>query len=163
MAKALNNLQLFAESLGSTAEMMLGEEVRIDKPTVQKGHKAFGDLSAVIGFGGDGVSGVLSLRFTQAAALGLYEAMMGESLERCGPEVHDCIGEIANIVLGNAKTLFAARDVHFLISIPTIIEGPNHSIRMRNRMAVVDIPFGFREHSCLMEIALELGERPAGD
>lgn len=148
----------FSECLSSTLSMMTGLEVEPGQPFEKPADLDGGDISSVIGFGGDQVTGCLVLHFPRTAALFLYEAMMGEDPGELNAEVRDGIGELANIVLGSAKTAFSHGNVDFQISIPTVVIGEGHRIRLQSNLPVMVIPFDINDQACSLEVAIRFGD-----
>ncbi|MCA9782593.1 MAG: chemotaxis protein CheX [Calditrichaeota bacterium] len=150
-------LDRFSEALTSTLAMMAGVETAPGSALQKHVDLSNGDISSVIGFGGDSVTGCLVLHFSSEAALMIYENMMGENPGELNTEVRDGIGEIANIVLGSAKTAFAAEGVDFQISIPTVVIGIGHRVRLQSSLPVMVIPFQLGDSPCSMEVAIKFG------
>jgi chemotaxis protein CheX len=53
-------------------------------------------------------------------------------------DVRDCIGELANMIGGNLKALLPD---HVELSIPSVIEGRNYSVRLCGNNAFLRLPF----------------------
>lgn len=148
----------FSRCLSETLSMMTGMEVEPGTPFEKTETLDGGDISSVIGFGGDQVTGCLVMHFPRSAALALYEAMMGENPGDLDAEVRDGIGELANIVLGSAKTAFSHEGLDFQISIPTVVIGPGHRVRLQSNLPVMVIPFPVGDQACSLEVAIRFGE-----
>jgi chemotaxis protein CheX len=88
--------------------------------------------------GADGLSGDVTavVRLTAAAvwrfALAVPEATAGALARRVlagtvdevsSDMVRDCLGEVANVVAGQAKTLLVGSPNHFVLSVPTVTAG----------------------------------------
>jgi chemotaxis protein CheX len=71
-------------------------------------------------------------------------------------EVIDAIGEIINIIAGNAKRGLE-ESFRLVISLPTIIQGSNHAIQWPNDQArIICIPFKiFDDETFILSVAIE--------
>lgn len=97
------------------------------------------DVSGIIGLGG-GVKGAVAMSFPRASAIAVVRGFMGEKTVTPG-EMVDAIGELANIVVGAAKKDLAAFKIK--ISLPTVINGENHSISGPVDASSLVVPFEF--------------------
>jgi chemotaxis protein CheX len=158
MLIATEVMDQFSSCLSETLSMMTGLEIEPGRPFEKPEDLDGGDISSVIGFGGDQVTGCLVFHFPLQAALALYEAMMGENPGELNAEVRDGIGELANIVLGSAKTAFSHRELDFQISIPTVVIGQGHRVRLQSNLPVMVIPFAVEDRPCTLEVAVLFGD-----
>ena len=131
----------FLSATKETIETMLNIVPQQHSPFIKRGIKATGDVSGIIGFAGDRLTGSVSLCFTNDSAMKAYEAMVGEEVDKITPDVKDCVGELINIVAGYAKKDFSKYDIDFHISLPTIITGKNHTINRKSGMVVLVAPY----------------------
>ena len=94
------------------------------------------DVSGIIGFSGDIVGSVV-VSFQMQTAKKLVEALTGAEIDPTSPDFVDAIGELTNMIAGNAK-----KDLEVVanISIPTIIIGHNHTIGRLTGVPCVVIP-----------------------
>ena len=114
----------FINSIRGVLKTMADVEVQVLKPTIElKGHRA--DVSGVIGFSGE-VVGACVLCFPSDVACKLASAFAGEEISIELPDLPDAIGELTNMVAGNAKSQFAGLSVD--ISLPTVVIGEQHDI-----------------------------------
>ncbi len=149
----------FINSSIHTMETMLGLKPDRLPPHLKVDADAQGDISGIIGFADKSLSGAVALSFPMETALRIYEMMMGESVSRINSDVEDCIGELANIVTGTAKSEFYNMNVTFHISIPTVVVGKDHRITHRAGTPVVVIPFNMEGG---LEFTLEVSMKMEG-
>ncbi len=143
-------------------ETMVGLELERKTPYLKKENKTQGDISGIIGFAGNDVSGAVAMSFPQPLALKVYKMMMGESVFRITQDVEDCVGELANMVAGGAKTEFAEMGLSFHISIPTVVVGLGHSLVQKIDAPVMVIPFGVAKSRLMMEVTMKLSNNVRG-
>jgi chemotaxis protein CheX len=87
------------------------------------------DVSGVIGFSGDLVGSVV-ISFQMETARQMVNALVGGEIEPGSADFVDAVGEVANMIAGNAK-----KDLGVVanIAVPTVVIGPGHIIgRMRD-------------------------------
>src|SRR5262249_58456639 len=85
--------------------------------------RAVDDLCAVLVVTSEVVR-ALVLRFPARTAAGLAGRVFAE-VALCPDEetVRDCMGELVNVVAGQAKTLLFGTPYHFTLSTPTVVAG----------------------------------------
>jgi CheY-specific phosphatase CheX len=112
-------LALFISAASLALAEMAGAEV-VAEAICQK-TLSLGDISAVIELSNDGA---LVLGFPQKTAT----AFAGQILKGVVPEpdqdmIRDCVGEIANVIGGQAKALLAETPFRLVLSMPTVVAG----------------------------------------
>jgi len=126
----------FVKAIQNVFRTMLGEEVAVAKPVVCTDARASADISGVIGFSGD-AAGCVVLSFPRDVACRVASKFAGVDLDEKDPDLVDAIGELANMVAGNAKKDFEG--VSISISLPSVIIGRDHVVsqsRMVPRLAI---------------------------
>jgi chemotaxis protein CheX len=113
------------------------------------------DISAVIGLTGE-ARGAVVISMKQELALRLTDTLTQSKHYSLDEEVADAIGEIINIIAGNAKKGLE-ESFRLVISLPTIIEGKKHSIMWpNNQVRIICIPFLiFEKESFFLSVAIE--------
>ena len=97
------------------------------KPDVKKNKIAFWDITGIIGLTGDS-EGSMSLTLSEACALNVAENMTGEKFEELSDKVADAVGELTNMISGDARAQLENQGFSFSAAIPTIVRGKNHVI-----------------------------------
>jgi chemotaxis protein CheX len=121
---------------------------------VKKDHTALGDFSAVIGVTG-GHTGSICVTFTKQGAISVVRAMLGEDIENLEQDAVDTVGEIANMVSGQARAVIAEKGVMLQGSTPTIIVGEKHRITHMSKAPVMCITFTMPDGTFTVEFCLE--------
>lgn len=105
-------------------------------------NSATSETSSIIGFVGS-VEGALILRCTRAMAFAATRAMLGVDATDESAEVRDAVGEILNMIVGQAKTYYSEHCEAFTFTLPTTVMGENYQIYVRARpgQAVASIHF----------------------
>jgi chemotaxis protein CheX len=146
----------FVDALVNALQTMLDVTPDRGTPYLKRESQTQGDVSAVIGFAGPTVTGSLALSFPTPVALKIYSLMMGEKVYRITNDVQDVVGELANIVVGGAKTALAEDNMKFSISIPTVVVGKGHTLGHKMDIPVMVIPFELGKHRFAMEITMKM-------
>ena len=110
------------------------------KPFIKKTPAATGDITGIIGLAGD-KEGSLSITFTFSCIKAILEKMLGEVHDELNEDVTDAVGEITNMICGDARNKLEAQNINLTAGIPTIITGQGHTISHITKSAIVVLPF----------------------
>src|SRR6185436_11611210 len=100
---------------------MAGIEIAVRSVYQKTHHKMFGDISAVIGLIAR-AEGAMVLSFPDGSAEAVVKRILaGMTDDPAEDMIRDCIGEIANVIVGQARGLLAGTDYAFAMSTPTIV------------------------------------------
>jgi chemotaxis protein CheX len=128
----------FILSTMETFSKMLGVEAKPGKTILKRDGPADHDISGFIGLSG-GAKGMVVLSFPKETALRATNKFMGANHAEINAETMDAVGELANIVVGNAKKGLA--ELHLTISLPSVITGGGHHIMDSKGVYSFVIPF----------------------
>jgi chemotaxis protein CheX len=102
------------------------------------------------------VHGAIALSFSEAAILEVVTNMFGEAFKEVNSEVQDAVGELSNMVCGDAQRVLESQGNVFQASIPTVISGAGHSISHSISAPSVIIPFSTNQgHAFFVEASFE--------
>jgi len=111
------------------------------KPYVKKNNSpATGDVSAVIGLTGDR-NGSICLSFTRTCAVAVVRGMLGDDIQDILQDAKDAVGEISNMISGQARAELANLGLKMSGSTPTLILGEKHLVSHMANATVIAIPF----------------------
>lgn len=96
------------------------------------------DISGIIGLTGE-TTGAVVISFTKISALKVVSSFAGIHVKIFDQTVVDSIGEIINIISGNAKRDLS--DFKLNISLPSVVTGHLHKLNWPTGVPVVTIPF----------------------
>ena len=116
----------------------LGLEVTAGKPILLEDPQKLMDVSAIIGLAGE-TQGAVVLSFSHDTAVRAVSRMEGTEHRFLGAEVIDGVGEMVNIIAGNAKRDLL--DFRIQISLPGVITGNDYRINWPAAVPVITIPF----------------------
>ena len=116
----------------------LGQELSVESAEVVSHQFTTDDLTAIIGVSGR-LEGNVLYGFTEESALKVVSTMIGEDVEDLRNDMAlSALGEIANMITGNAATLLAHAGYPCHISPPVIVEprGSRFTIMGSNQILV---------------------------
>jgi chemotaxis protein CheX len=108
-------------------ETMASTKAEAGKPFLKKNQVAIGDITSVIRLTGD-ASGTISVSFAEKSFLAIVANMFGEEMKELNDEIGDAVGEIANMISGQARKKLGETGKSLKAAIPTVIMGKNHTI-----------------------------------
>jgi chemotaxis protein CheX len=149
-------IQPFVDVCESVFRDFIGESLITERPHFQDRNDAHDwDVSAVIGLTGE-ARGAVVISMKKELALKLTGVLTGNEHKELDDEVVDAIGEIINIIAGNAKRGLE-ESFRLVISLPTIVRGKGHTIMWPNEQArIICIPFKiFDSETFCLSVAIE--------
>ena len=130
----------FVQATINVLSSMTGLSPVPGKPYVKKTDKAQGDVSAIVGITGC-KSGAVALSFSQSCAIALVKGMLGDAIEDIIADTRDAVGEITNMISGQARATLSEMGLPLQGSTPSIVFGANHSLSFHGQVTTVAIPF----------------------
>ena len=132
---------------------MAGITATPGKPYVKKDQAAKGDISAIIGVTGP-KNGTISVSFSTQSATGLVTGMLGDAVEDLNQDMQDAVGEVANMISGQARAGIAEAGLVLNGSTPSVVVGKNHIIHHISKAVVMAIPFTTLDGEFTVEFCL---------
>jgi len=144
----------FVDATTTVLQTMAMTEARVGTPFVKQHAAAQGDITGVIGFSNPkGKSrGTMSLTFTTKAALGIVSSMLYEEQAELNDAVTDAVGELTNMISGQARKGLVGMGMVFEGAIPSVITGTGHTIRHVSTSAILAIPFETQHGPLIVEV-----------
>jgi len=130
----------FLKATTNVIKTMAFTDVTPGKPFLKKDGVAGGDISGIIGITGE-TDGSMSISFSESCICGIVSNMFGESITAINSEVEDAVGEITNMISGDARRELAEKGHVLKGAIPTVISGKNHTIKHMSNGPTIAIPF----------------------
>jgi chemotaxis protein CheX len=121
---------------------MLGVELGMGKPVMKNGYTTSAEITAFMALNGER-NGFVRLGFGKKAVLFVYKTLLGEDYSDIGPEVIDAVGEIANIIAGQARKEIEGATVSVKVEAPAIIVGHEMERYPKDVLPVISLPFSF--------------------
>lgn len=130
----------FLEATVSVIKTMAFVDIQAGKPFIKKSTVSRGDISGVVGITGES-EGSLSLTFSKECICQIVGNMFGEPCNDITEEVKDAVGELTNMISGDARRRLEALGIQLAGAIPSVITGPGHEIRHVTKEPIISIPF----------------------
>lgn len=134
----IRHIEPFIDATVGVFREMFGMEPDFLNPyLLQRNDRNEWDISGIIGIGGDS-KGVVVVSLSRELAQALTAQLLGGG-EATDDDVVDAVGELVNIIAGNAKK--GLEEYRLEISLPSIVRGPDHKIAWQQNVPIIGIPF----------------------
>jgi chemotaxis protein CheX len=127
----------FITAIQHVFKTMLKTDILISKPRLKEKDERSADVSSIIGLSG-GATGSVVLCFPAKTAVAAASKFAGTTMTEDHPDFADALGELANMVSGQAKSKF--HGVQVTISLPSVVRGSNHCVLKSQRMPAIVLP-----------------------
>ena len=141
----------FIKAVQNVFKTMIEIPLKLGKPYLKKDSTPAHEVSAIIGLSG-GVTGCVVINMSKDIALELVSALVGDEVTEIDDDCTDAIGEIANMIAGNAKTDFPGSN--HSISVPSVIIG-QHLVSYPSGLPIIAIPCETDNGLFVIEIAIK--------
>ena len=130
--------------------------IRVDAgtPYLKKDNTATGDVSGVIGLTGV-ANGTIAVTFEEECILAVVSGMFGEEVHGIDSEIADAVGELTNMISGQARRELEEAGRRFRAAIPSVVTGKNHSIIHYTDGPKIAIPFSTEKGDFAIEVCFE--------
>lgn len=147
-------LSPFINATLNVLETMAFIKPEAGEPYVKKDNFARGNVSGVIGFTGES-NGTVSVTFNEFCILKIVSNMFGEEIKEINDEITDAVGELINMISGQARRELEEIGKVFHGAIPSVITGKNHKLMPMTKGRKIAIPFNIDSGSFTIEVALD--------
>jgi len=149
-----NLINPFIEATLHVLETMASTRAEAGEPYLKKDQVARGDVSGVIGMTGE-IRGTISISFSEASILPIVSNMLGEEMKEMNEEIKDAVGEVTNMISGQARKRLDEQGRSLKAAIPTVIMGKDHSITHMTTHPIIAIPFSTDNGEFTIEVCFE--------
>lgn len=147
------------EAVSNVLTKMAQVEVTPGKPYVNKERTASGDVTGIIGLTGD-LKGVLSVTFEKEVILKITNSMLDESYTEIDGNIADAVGELTNMITGQARMHLSKDGMNLKASTPSVVIGKGHTISHITPAPILSIPFSTDFGSFVVEITMSGASTP---
>jgi chemotaxis protein CheX len=145
----------FVVAAKNVFETMINVPFSLGKPSLKTGSQVPPhEISSIIGLSGN-VSGSVVISLSPEVAFLLVSALVGDEVTELDDDCIDAIGEIANMIAGNAKTDFPSGNNS--ISTPSVVVG-KHKVKYPSGLPIITIPCITDKGEMFIEIALKTND-----
>ena len=150
----VNIINPFINATLNILETMAFVKSEAGKPYLKKDTIAQGDVSGVVGITGE-TNGTVTVTFDELCILKIVSNMFGEEIKEINSDISDAVGELTNMISGQARRELAEIGKVFQGAIPTVITGKNHRLETMTKGPKIAIPFKTDFGSFTIEVCLE--------
>lgn len=111
-------------------------------------------ITGMVGLAGTH-KGMLAVHFPNSLALAITSSFLGMDVEEVNEDVQDAVGEIANMIGGNVKTILTDKGYDIQLSLPSTISGEEYTLLADDDLQQVVIPFSAPVGTFYVELELE--------
>ncbi len=140
----------FITAVNKTFETMLGFSLRRSAPVLKQNPHALFPVTGIIGLSGS-IAGTVILTLSESVAVKAASVMLMEELTAINADVLDAVGELTNMIAGNAKAQL--EEYKLSLSLPNVISGEGTEVRFPETSQPITIPF----ESDFGSLAIEIG------
>ncbi len=148
----VNFINPFLHAVLNVLSTMARVEATPGTPYINKDRKAVGDVTGLIGVSGYS-KGTISLTLSEGAILKIVNNMLYESYTELNDEIADAVGELTNMIAGQARAQLSEQGMSFDASTPSVVSGKGLIIRHIDSAPVLSIPFSIEEGGFVVEVA----------
>jgi chemotaxis protein CheX len=147
----VNYINPFLLAVQNVFDTMINLPYNLGKPTIKNSSATAYDVSGIIGISGE-VIGCIVVSFPTQIALKVGSCLLGEELKEIDGDCTDAVGEVANMIAGDAKKRFPKDNT--TISVPSVIIG-NHKVAYPSGIPIISIPCETESGPFAIEVALK--------
>lgn len=118
--------------------VMLGCELAAPELRLKRDRQPAQEVSGVIEITGP-VTGIVVLGISRAAALRAAEVLLNERVDSVNELVRDAVGELANMIAGNAKAELDTMQLR--VGLPWVVVGRHHTLPITRSASSFEIVF----------------------
>jgi len=153
----VNFINPFLDAVLNVLGTMASVEATPGKPFINKTRTAAGDVTGVIGVTGH-ATGSIALSLSQGAILKIVNNMLSENYEEINDDIADAVGELTNMIAGQARGDLAKLGMNFKASTPSVAVGKGLKVKHAAKAPVLAIPFSTPDGDLTVEVCLTQGE-----
>lgn len=147
----------FVKAVLSVFSTMVHCDLTRGEPYAKGDFQPVHEVSGIIGLSGK-AKGTVVLSLDREAAMRATEAMLGERPLFINADVTDAVGELTNMIAGNAKAYL--EQYALSVSLPTVITGRGHCIEFPKNTPAICIPFDCEWGTVTVQVGLVELEAP---
>lgn len=141
----------FMGAIKNVFKTMLNMDTQFGKPHVKTADEISHDVSGIIGLSGD-VVGAVIVSFPKLSAIKIASMFSGIALSDADEDFTDAIGELANMIAGNAKKDIEGLNIS--ITTPSVVIGSGHQVKSTRQIPKLVIPCSCPAGSFIVEVGM---------
>ena len=153
----VEHINPFLSAVTNTFDTMLAADAHRGELALGDPKKRLYPISGLIGLSGR-ASGMVVLNLSEEVALKAASAMLMTELTEIDEDVLDAVGELANMVAGQAKT--DLEEYELSVGLPSVVTGDGHEIRFPSSTPPLCVPFKTDFGPLRLEVGFETSSVP---
>lgn len=153
----IKRINPFIEATLHVLDMVASAKAEAEKPYLKKESVAKGDVSGVSGLTGD-ATGMISVSFSEKCILAIVSSMFEEEMKELNNDKKDAVGEISNMISGQARQELEGLDISLQAAIPSVIMGKNYTLTHMIKQPIIALPFITPNGDSTIEVCFEEGK-----
>jgi len=149
----VNFINPLLDAVVNVLSTMASFDVKPGKPYQNKNRTALEDVTGIIKVDGY-ANGVIDLSLSKGAILKIVNNMLFESYTEINEEIKDAVGELTNMITGQARSSLSEQGFSFQASTPIVITGKDSELDHIPSAPILGIPFESEEGSLAVEFSL---------
>jgi chemotaxis protein CheX len=151
-------VQPFIDAIIKVMQTMVGITPTVGDIQLWNNEHAAGEVVGIVGLANEqeNVKGFMSIGFSEASLLQIVSGMLGETFTEITTEVREAVGEIANIVSGQARLGLSAMGLKLQAALPSVISGQQLVLEWESTRVLLMVQF--KIESGTFELGLCLGK-----
>ncbi|MCG8471114.1 MAG: chemotaxis protein CheX [Desulfobacterales bacterium] len=145
----------FIHATNNVLETMAFVRCEAGAAYLKKDDRATGDVTGIIGLTGES-NGTIAVTFDEGSILRVVSNMFSEEITELTHEVSDAVGEIINMIAGQARRELEALGRVYQASIPSVVSGRGHHITHYSDGPKIAIPFTTDGGTFTIEVCLDM-------
>ncbi len=145
----------FVEATADVLAMMADTEVEVVSIREDANTKVKSDFAGIMGLAGRELSVAITLAFPQGTIVPIAAAMLEETPEEALESAPTVIGELLNMVSGQARASLAEADVDLDMALPTVVKGDGLALVADDAVKVVVVEFKTAEGSFVLAVCVD--------
>ncbi len=141
----------------STVEIfttMVMMDISVSEADINDKGKLNNSITGLIGLAGTH-KGVLAIHIPNKVAFAITGSFLGMEVNEVNEDVEDAVGELANMLGGNVKTILSEKGRDIELSLPSTISGSQYDFQPTKDSEKIVIPFQTEAGGFIVELLLE--------
>ncbi len=151
----IEHLDPFIKSASSIFKTMTQTDIEAGKPAIGPIQTIAADITGLVGLAGENVKGFIAIFFPGQCVLNIASNMLRGKFCKINDEVIEAVGEIINLIAGNARKTFSELGYKFETAIPSVIVGNAHRAAHVASAPVFVLPFKTEYGSFYIELCMD--------
>ncbi len=147
-------INIFISAIVNILSTVASTKAEIQKPKRKKDRLSKSDVSSVIELSGN-TTGTIAISFTETCILGIVSAMFGEEINELNEEITDAVGEISNMICGQATNKFGEFDATLKAAFSQVVEGKDHPLPHIPNTPIISVPITTDHGEIAIEVSLK--------